>query len=77
MLASRTNFGLARELLIELRCTICVPSHRQAEASIRDGIARDGSLGTYCRLRELSRPSPGGSRGVVVEAHQQLAAEAT
>jgi GntR family transcriptional regulator/MocR family aminotransferase len=76
MLESRTNFGLAGELLIELRREIRVPLHRQVEASIRDGI-RSGRLRLGASLpptRTLAAEL-GISRGVVVEAYQQLAAE--
>jgi GntR family transcriptional regulator/MocR family aminotransferase len=72
----RTNSSLAFDLLIELRRDRRVPLHRQIEAAVRDGI-RSGRL-------QLDSPLPptrtmatqlGVSRGVVVEAYQQLVAE--
>jgi GntR family transcriptional regulator / MocR family aminotransferase len=72
----RTNSGLGRALLIDLRRDLGVPLHRQIEVAIRDGI-RSGRL-------PLGSPLPATrtlaaelrvSRGVVVEAYQQLAAE--
>jgi GntR family transcriptional regulator/MocR family aminotransferase len=72
----RTNSGPASDLLIELRRDRRVPLHRQIEAAVRDGI-RSGRL-------QLDSPLPptrtmaaqlGVSRGVVVEAYQQLVAE--
>ena len=67
---------MASDLLIELRRDRRVPLHRQIEAAVRDGI-RSGRL-------QLDSPLPptrtmaaqlGVSRGVVVEAYQQLVAE--
>ncbi|MEV4165778.1 PLP-dependent aminotransferase family protein [Nonomuraea dietziae] len=73
---SRTNSGLAEDLLIELNREAGVPLHRQIEASIRAGI-RDGRLRAGASLppsRTLAA-GLGVSRGVVVEAYQQLVAE--
>ena len=75
MTAMSTNSPVA-DLLIELRRDGGVPLHRQIEAAIRDSI-RAG------RLRQGSALPPtraiaanlGVSRGVVVEAYQQLVAE--
>ncbi|HEV7651292.1 MAG TPA: PLP-dependent aminotransferase family protein [Actinophytocola sp.] len=75
MTATSTNSPVA-DLLIELRRDGGEPLHRQLEAAIRDGI-RAG------RLRQGSALPPtraiaanlGVSRGVVVEAYQQLVAE--
>jgi GntR family transcriptional regulator/MocR family aminotransferase len=72
----RTNSGPAGDLLVPLTRGSGVALHRQIEASIRDGI----------RAGRLARGSPlpptralaadlGVSRGVVVEAYQQLVAE--
>ena len=72
----RTNSGLTADLLIELRRDRRVPLHRQIEASIRDGI-RSGRLQLDTALpptRTLAAQL-GVSRGVVVEAYQQLTAE--
>jgi GntR family transcriptional regulator / MocR family aminotransferase len=76
VLESRTNFGLAGELPIDLRRDVRVPLHRQVEASIRDGI-RSGRLplGTALPPTRTLAAELGVSRGVVVEAYQQLAAE--
>lgn len=76
---SRTNLrrtGLAGELLIELRRDGQVPLQRQIEASIRDGI-RSGRLrlGTSLPPTRSVAADLGVSRGVVVEAYQQLVAE--
>jgi GntR family transcriptional regulator/MocR family aminotransferase len=75
MTASSTNSPVA-DLLIELRRDGGVPLHRQLSSAIRDSI-RTG------RLRQGSPLPPtraiatdlGVSRGVVVEAYQQLVAE--
>ncbi|MFI6743236.1 PLP-dependent aminotransferase family protein [Nonomuraea sp. NPDC050451] len=72
----RTNSGLAEDLLIELDRDAGVPLHRQIEASIRAGI-RAGRLRAGASLpptRTLAA-GLGVSRGVVVEAYQQLVAE--
>ncbi|GLY80372.1 PLP-dependent aminotransferase family protein [Actinoallomurus iriomotensis] len=73
---SGTNSGLAEDLLIELNRDGGVPLHRQIEASIRASI-RAGRLRTGASLpptRALAA-GLGVSRGVVVEAYQQLVAE--
>jgi GntR family transcriptional regulator/MocR family aminotransferase len=75
MTTSSTNSPVA-EVLIELERDGAVPLHRQISSAIRDGI-RTG------RLRQGSALPPtraiaaglGVSRGVVVEAYQQLVAE--
>jgi GntR family transcriptional regulator / MocR family aminotransferase len=76
MTSSRANFGLAGDLLIELRRDAHIPLHRQIETSIRDGI-RSGRLRLGASLpptRTLATDL-GVSRGVVIEAYQQLVAE--
>ncbi|TDD87318.1 PLP-dependent aminotransferase family protein [Actinomadura rubrisoli] len=73
---SRTNSGPAEDLLIELNRDAGVPLHRQIEASIRASI-RAGRLRADASLpptRTLAA-GLGVSRGVVVEAYQQLVAE--
>ncbi|MDL4814429.1 MocR-like pyridoxine biosynthesis transcription factor PdxR [Actinomadura opuntiae] len=73
---SGTNSGPAEDLLIELDRDAGVPLHRQIEASIRTSI-RAGRLRTGASLpptRTLAA-GLGVSRGVVVEAYQQLVAE--
>ncbi len=73
---SRTNSGLAEDLLIELERDAGVPLHRQIAASIRGSI-RAGRLRAGASLpptRTLAA-GLGVSRGVVVEAYQQLVAE--
>jgi GntR family transcriptional regulator/MocR family aminotransferase len=69
MPASRTNSGLAGDLLIELRRDARVPLHLQIEASIRDGI-RSGRLrrGSSLPPTRTIAAELGVSRGVVVEA---------
>ncbi len=72
----RTNSRLAEDLLIELDRDGGVPLHRQIEASIRTSI-RAGRLRAGASLpptRTLAA-GLGISRGVVVEAYQQLVAE--
>ncbi|GAA3466309.1 PLP-dependent aminotransferase family protein [Nonomuraea roseola] len=72
----RTNSGPAEDLLIELNREAGVPLHRQIEASIRASI-RAGRLRAGASLpptRTLAA-GLGVSRGVVVEAYQQLVAE--
>lgn len=64
------------ELLVQLRRDLAVPLHQQIEGEIRRGI-RDGRLRAGTRLpstRALAADL-GLSRGVVVEAYQQLVAE--
>ncbi|MEV0585055.1 PLP-dependent aminotransferase family protein [Nonomuraea sp. NPDC050310] len=73
---SGTNSGPAEDLLIELDRDAGVPLHRQIEAAIRAGI-RDGRLRAGASLpptRTLAA-GLGVSRGVIVEAYQQLVAE--
>ncbi len=72
----RTNSGSAEDLLIELDRDTSVPLHRQIQASIRASI-RAGRLRAGASLpptRTLAA-GLGVSRGVVVEAYQQLVAE--
>jgi GntR family transcriptional regulator / MocR family aminotransferase len=73
---SRTNSHLASDLLIALRRDAQVPLHRQIQVSIRDGI-RSGRLkrGTSLPPTRTLAADLGVSRGVVVEAYQQLVAE--
>src|SRR4051794_32464474 len=73
MLTQRTN---STELLIELRRDRRVPLHRQIETAIRDGI-RSGRLQLGSALPPTRRMAAqlDVSRGVVVEAYQQLVAE--
>jgi len=71
-----TNSGPAADVLIELRRDSRVALHRQIETAIRDGI-RSGRLQLGAALPP-TRTLAGQlrvSRGVVVEAYQQLAAE--
>jgi GntR family transcriptional regulator / MocR family aminotransferase len=72
MAESRTN----SELLVALRHDERVPLHRQIEASIRDAI-RAGRLprGSAIPPTRVLAADLGVSRGVVVEAYQQLTAE--
>jgi GntR family transcriptional regulator/MocR family aminotransferase len=73
---SRTNSNAGAELLLELRRDRRVPLHRQIEVAIRDAI-RTGRLRQGMTLpptRTLAGDL-GVSRGVVVEAYQQLVAE--
>lgn len=72
MAENRTNFGL----LIQLRRSGGEPLHRQIEASLRAGI-RSGRLrlGTALPPTRTLAADLGVSRGVVVEAYQQLTAE--
>ncbi len=76
MAGSRTNSALAGDLLIELSRDGQVPLHRQIEASIRDGI-RSGRLrlGSSLPPTRTVAVDLGVSRGVVVEAYEQLVAE--
>ncbi|MGI8702861.1 MAG: PLP-dependent aminotransferase family protein [Nocardioidaceae bacterium] len=74
MTISRTSS--VTDLLIEIRRGVHVPLHRQIESSIRDGV-RSGrlSLGTALPSSRLLALDLGVSRGVVVEAYEQLVAE--
>ena len=76
MAGSGTNSHLGGDLLIVLRRDLRVPLHRQIESSIRDGI-RSGRLrlGTSLPPTRTIAADLGVSRGVVVEAYQQLVAE--
>lgn len=76
MVGTRTNSRLAGDLLVELRRDAGVPLHRQISASIRDGI-RSGRLplGSSLPPSRTVAADLGVSRGVVVEAYQQLVAE--
>jgi GntR family transcriptional regulator/MocR family aminotransferase len=72
MTGSRTSSGL----LVELRRDGQVPLHRQIASSIRDSI-REGTLprGSLLPPTRTLAADLGVSRGVVVEAYQQLTAE--
>jgi len=74
--AEGTNSGLGKALLIELRRDAGIALHRQIEASIRQGI-RSGRLplGAVLPPTRALAAQLGVSRGVVVEAYQQLVAE--
>ena len=73
---TRTNSSTAEDLLIELDRTGGESLHRQIEASIRDGIqAGRLRLGASLPPTRTLAGSLGVSRGVVVEAYQQLVAE--
>ncbi|HEX3648628.1 MAG TPA: GntR family transcriptional regulator, partial [Pseudonocardiaceae bacterium] len=76
MAETRTNSSLAEDLLVELRRGSGVPLHRQIETSIRAGI-RTGRLpvGTSLPPTRTVAADLRVSRGVVVEAYQQLVAE--
>lgn len=74
--SERTNSRPAGDVLVTLERASGEPLHRQVETSIRDGI-RSGQLPLGTTLpasRSLAREL-GVSRGVVVEAYQQLVAE--
>ena len=76
VLLERTNPRPAGDVLVTLTRASGVALHRQIEASIRDAI-RAGRLPRGASLpptRSLSAEL-GVSRGVVVEAYQQLVAE--
>jgi GntR family transcriptional regulator/MocR family aminotransferase len=76
VLLERTNSRPAGEVLVQLTRASGLALHRQIEASIRDGI-RTGRLARGASLpatRSLATEL-GVSRGVVVEAYQQLVAE--
>jgi len=76
VLQDRTNSRHAGDVLIQLTRDSGVALHRQIEASIRDGI-RAGRLprGTSLPPTRGLAAELGVSRGVVVEAYQQLVAE--
>ncbi|MBG6092735.1 PLP-dependent aminotransferase family protein [Actinomadura viridis] len=73
---SGVNTGLVHDLLLGLERTGATPMHRQIETALRDGI-RAGRLRTGTSLPSSRRLATelGVSRGVVVEAYNQLAAE--
>ncbi|MEV0156281.1 PLP-dependent aminotransferase family protein [Micromonospora sp. NPDC050686] len=73
---TRTNSSTADDLLIDVDRSAAEPLHRQIAASIRDSI-RAGRLrlGTSLPPTRTIAADLGVSRGVVVEAYQQLAAE--
>jgi GntR family transcriptional regulator/MocR family aminotransferase len=75
MSRSRTNSG-SGELLVELRRETTVPLHQQLESGIRERI-RQGLLraDTVMPSTRALATDLGLSRGVVVEAYQQLVAE--
>jgi GntR family transcriptional regulator/MocR family aminotransferase len=73
---SRTNSGPAEDLLIELDRDAGVPLHRQIEASIRARVqAGELRAGASLPPTRTLAAGLGVSRGVVVEAYQQLVAE--
>src|SRR3954454_15009608 len=76
MLLERTDSRPAGDVLVEIDRGSRVPLHRQIEASIRDGV-RSGRLpiGTALPATRFLARDLGVSRGVVVEAYQQLVAE--
>ncbi|MBO3751646.1 PLP-dependent aminotransferase family protein [Streptosporangiaceae bacterium NEAU-GS5] len=76
MATKGTNSRLASDLLVELRKDAGVPLHQQIEAAVRDGI-RSGRLPVGASLPPTRTVAAdlGVSRGVVVEAYQQLVAE--
>ena len=63
-------------MLVALQRDAKIPLHRQIETSIRDAI-RGGRLprGSFLPPSRVLAADLGVSRGVVVEAYQQLAAE--
>ncbi|MBE1592109.1 GntR family transcriptional regulator/MocR family aminotransferase [Nonomuraea angiospora] len=73
---SMVNSTLAHDLLVELDRTGATPLHRQIETVLRDGI-RTGRLRHGASLPSSRRLATeiGVSRGVVVEAYNQLLAE--
>ncbi|WP_328417843.1 PLP-dependent aminotransferase family protein [Micromonospora sp. NBC_00389] len=73
---TRTNSSTAEDLLIDVDRSAAEPLHRQIAASIRGGI-RAGRLrlGTSLPPTRTIAADLGVSRGVVVEAYQQLVAE--
>ncbi|GIJ61085.1 MocR-like pyridoxine biosynthesis transcription factor PdxR [Virgisporangium aurantiacum] len=73
---TRTNSSAAEDLLLDVDRSAAEPLHRQIAASIRGGI-RAGRLrrGTSLPPTRTIAADLGVSRGVVVEAYQQLVAE--
>src|SRR3954452_6753218 len=76
MCAISTDLPPAGDVLVEIGRDSGVPLHRQIETSIRDGI-RVGRLPRGTALPPTRRLAAelGISRGVVIEAYQQLVAE--
>ena len=76
MTESRTSSLRQSELFVHLRRDLATPLHQQIEGEIRRGI-RDGRLrsGTRMPSTRALAADLGLSRGVVVEAYQQLVAE--
>ena len=76
MLLERTNLAPAGDVLVELERDSSIALHRQIEASIRAGI-RSGRLprGTPLPATRRLAADLDVSRGVVIEAYQQLVAE--
>jgi GntR family transcriptional regulator/MocR family aminotransferase len=76
MADTRTNSGPATDLLVELRRDARVPLHGQLATAIREGI-RSGRLrpGNSLPPSRTLAAGLGVSRGVVVEAYEQLTAE--
>jgi GntR family transcriptional regulator/MocR family aminotransferase len=76
VLAERTNSRPAGDVLVQVTRDNGVALHRQIESAIRDGI-RAGRLprGTSLPPTRTLSAELGVSRGVVVEAYQQLVAE--
>jgi len=76
MAGSRTNSGPATDLLVELQRDAQAPLHGQLATAIREGI-RSGRLrpGNSLPPSRTLAAGLGVSRGVVVEAYQQLTAE--
>ncbi|MGN6522984.1 MAG: GntR family transcriptional regulator, partial [Actinomycetes bacterium] len=76
MLLEETNSRTATDLLVPLTRDAGVALHRQIEASIREAI-RAGRLprGTSLPATRVHARDLQVSRGVVVEAYQQLVAE--
>jgi GntR family transcriptional regulator/MocR family aminotransferase len=73
---TRPNTGLAEDLLVELRRDGPVPLHTQIAGRIRDAIrAGDLRAGASLPPTRTMAAGLGISRGVVVEAYQQLTAE--
>jgi GntR family transcriptional regulator/MocR family aminotransferase len=76
MVVTRANTRLAEDLLVELRRDGGAPLHTQITARIRDAIrAGDLRAGASLPPTRTMAAGLGVSRGVVVEAYQQLSAE--
>lgn len=76
MAGPRTNFAGLSELFVELRRDVPIALHRQVETGIRDRI-RQGLLpaGAMLPSTRALAAELGLSRGVIVEAYEQLIAE--